>query len=256
MLKDHKDGPMAGKLIIVTGASSGVGYATVRRLVVVEGATVVAVARRRVFRIEALAKQVRAGQLLALTGDMANQAEANAIVREITDRFGQIDGFVHAVNRVLRHTALEVSDQEFDLTLQVNVKSALYTVQAIAPTLRRQQHGSIVIYNPSPKETPDFDAAEVVYTASAHALSALTAGWSRQLTPSGVQAAEISPDLVSSASGEPYPTHDQLLVDALRTMLALSLPQQKSAHSFTASHTSMGNSSRTQRGGLTLTCYL
>ena len=226
------DGALAGRLVIVTGASSGIGYGTTRRLAQTEGARVVAIARRRVFRIEALATQVREqtgeDRIFPLTADMADRAQAEAVIQQVEEQYGRIDGFVHAVNRALKLSAMEVSDHEFDLTMQVNVKSALYGVQAVAPVLRQRGAGGIVIYNPTPRETAEFVASEAVYTASAHALSALSAGWMRQLDGSGVGVREVAPspdaemDTVSSRAGA---AHDALLVAALReTLLAPARP--------------------------------
>lgn len=225
---EHGDAALAGRLVIVTGASSGIGYGTARRLAQVEGARVVAVARRRVFRIEALAAQVREqtgeDRVFPLTTDMADRAQAEAIVRQVEEQFGRIDGFVHAVNRALKLGALDVSDHEFDLTMQVNVKSALYGVQAAAPVLRRQGAGGIVIYNPTPRETAEFVASEAVYTAAAHALAALAAGWTRQLAGSGIGVREVAPspegDGTEVAPGRAGAAHDALLVAALRETLA------------------------------------
>lgn len=222
------DAALAGRLVIVTGASSGIGYGTTRRLAQAEGARVVAVARRRVFRIEALAAQVREQtgeeRIFPLMTDMADRAQAEAVVHQIEEQFGRIDGFVHAVNRALKLGALDVSDHEFDLTMQVNVKSALYGVQAIVPALRRHGTGGIVIYNPTPRETADFVASEAVYTAAAHALSALTAGWMRQLDGSGVGVREVAPspdgDGAETVLSRSPSAHDALLVAALRETLA------------------------------------
>ena len=215
--------------MIITGASSGIGYGAARRLAQVEGARVVAVARRRVFRIEALANQIQEQvgeeRIFPLTTDMADRAQAEAVVRQIEDKFGRIDGFIHAVNRALKLPALDVSDREFDLTMQVNVKSALYGVQAVAPVLRRQGSGGIVIYNPTPRETAEFVASEAVYTAAAHALSALTAGWTRQLEGSGVGVREVTPSpdgSIESAWGRAGTSPDSLLVAALRETLGVS----------------------------------
>ncbi len=220
MQKDHMNKLLEGKLIIVTGASSGVGYATARRLAQTEGATVVAVARRRVFRIEALAGQVGVNQLVAITGDMAAPQEAESIIRQVMERFGRIDGYIHAINRALQLTALDVSDQEFDLTMQVNVKSALYGIQAAAPFLRQQGHGAVVIYNPTPVKTENFVASEAVYSAAAYALSALTQGWTRQLEGHGVRTREVAPSPNPDGGREAPMPHDALLVKALREALA------------------------------------
>jgi len=248
--------PLAGKLVIVTGASSGVGYAVTRRLVQTEGATVVAVARRRVFRIEALAKQVGEDRLVPITADMATPGEAEALVAQIMDRWGRVDAFVHGVNRALRLTALEVSDTEFDLTMQVNVKSALYGVQALAPQLRKQGRGAIVIYNPTPVRTEEFAASEAVYSAAAHALSALTAGWARQMEGFGIPVREVAP--VPGEDPQPLTRllqHDVLVVDALRTAL---LTSALSAGHPSAPPTLSVESTPTvlfSRGGLALTQY-
>ena len=223
------DRSLAGRLVIITGASSGIGYGAARRLAQTEGARVIAVARRRVFRIEALAAQVQEQtgeeRVFPLTTDMADRAQAEAVVRQIEEKFGRIDGFIHAVNRALKLPALDVNDKEFDLTMQVNVKSALYGVQAVAPVLRRLGSGGIVIYNPTPRETADFVASEAVYTAAAHALSALTAGWTRQLAGSGIGIREVAPAPGSgdadAAWGRTGTGHDALLVSALREALSV-----------------------------------
>lgn len=248
--------PLAGKLVIVTGASSGVGYAVTRRLVQTEGAIIVAVARRRVFRIEALAKQVGEDRLVPITADMAAPGQAEALVKQAIDRWGRVDAFVHGVNRALRLTALDVSDTEFDLTMQVNVKSALYGVQAVAPHLRRQERGAVIIYNPTPVRTEEFAASEAVYSAAAHALSALTAGWERQLEGYGIPVREVAPAPdEDTQSVTRQLQHDILVVDALRA--AFQAPALSPTR-LSAAPTLNAQSSPTvlfSRGGLALTQY-
>lgn len=255
MGRTSQEPAMARRLIIVTGASSGVGYATVRKLVLGEGATVVAIGRRRMFRIESLANQVEPGRLTAFTGDMASRDSANALIGKVVERFGHVDAFVHSVNRALKHTALEVSDSEFDLTMQINVKSALYGVQALAPHFRRQRKGVIVVYNPTPVETAAFVAAEAVYTASAHALSALAAGWARQLDPYGVSIYEVAPAPTAEASLALQPAHEQLLVEKLRE--GLFLPEREAGSAAPLTLTAPGPTPRVVReyGGLKLTSF-
>jgi len=257
-----QDDSLAGRLIIVTGASSGIGYGAARRLAQTEGARVIAVARRRVFRIEALATQIQEQvgeeRIFPLTVDMADRAQAEAMVAGIEEKFGRIDGFIHAVNRALKLNALEVSDREFDLTMQVNVKSALYGVQAVAPALRRLGTGGVVIYNPTPRETAGFAASEAVYTAAAHALSALTAGWARQLDGSGVGIREVTPapdgDAGESAWGRTTTTHDALLVAALREALcqAAAPPAKSSLFPFRPAPESRPPQTLRSHGGLVL----
>ena len=248
---------MEGKVVIVTGASSGVGYATVRRLIHSEGATVIAVARRRMFRIEALASQAGKGRLIAITADMADRPQADALMAQVFEKYGRVDAFVHAVNRVLKLSALDVTDQEFDLTMQVNVKSALYGVQALTPHLRRQHGGSIVIYNPTPLETEAFVASEAVYAASANALSALANGWSRQLSSHGIPVVEVAPSPVKEALLATQTPHDQQLVEALReTMFAIQRPTLVTTPDTQAQHASFSAPTViSERGGLRLMTF-
>ena len=198
------------KVVIVTGAATGIGYAVTRRLVVEEGATVIAVGRRQLYHLTALGRQLGDDRLQVQTADMSEQAQAQATVAQALERYGRVDGFIHAVHRALRVNALEVTDAEFDLTMQVNVKSALYVVQALAPSMRRHKSGGIVVYNPVPAKTPRFEPSEAVYAASTQALSALAEGWERQLASCNVSVREIAPSLELD-----HVPHDELLSSAL-----------------------------------------
>lgn len=255
MTKGAQEPPLARRLVVLTGASSGVGYATVRRLILQEGANVVAIGRRRMFRIESLATQVEPGRLTSVTGDMANRDNANLMIAHIIEQFGYVDAFIHSINRALRHTALEVTDSEFDLTMQVNVKSALYGLQAIAPHFRRQRSGIVAVYNPTPLQTPEFVASEAVYSASANALSALTAGWARQLQPYNVVVKEITPAPTTDSMLAAQTPHDELLVEVIRTALFPDAPESGFLSDPPQSVKPVAHEPTviTQRGGLRLT---
>jgi NAD(P)-dependent dehydrogenase (short-subunit alcohol dehydrogenase family) len=196
---------------------------------------------------------------MPITADMAAPGEANAVIRRVVERWGHIDGFVHGINRSLRLTALDVSDTEFDMTMQVNVKSALYGVQAIAPIFRQQGQGAVIIYNPTPVRTETFAASEAVYSASAHALSALTGGWARQLEPIGIAVTEVAPvPDAESQSVARLLQHDVLLLDTLRAaLLAPPVPLNQPAFEThpPSNFTEAPPVVLTTRGGLSLTQF-
>ena len=116
-----------------------------------------------------------------------------------------------------------------------------------------------MVYNPTPEQTPAFAASEAVYAAAAHALSALTDGWRRQLAPHGIRVHEVAPAPAGESALIEESSHDELVMTALRETLA-ALPR--------ASSRAASSSARlvprqlplrpivlSQRGGLSLTQF-
>jgi NAD(P)-dependent dehydrogenase (short-subunit alcohol dehydrogenase family) len=134
-------GGLAGKVALVTGASRGLGRHTVRALVA-EGASVCAVGRDE----EAL------GQTVALSGPSASAVVADVryardverAVNAVVHRFGGLDLLVNAAG-VLRHgTLVQMSEQEWDLLFDTNVKGCFLTTKYAVPALRARGGGAIV----------------------------------------------------------------------------------------------------------------
>ena len=126
---------LAGTAALITGASSGIGAATARRLAA-EGASVALVARRR-DRLEALAAEIgqAGGTALVVEADITDRAQAEAAVQQAVERFGRLDILVNNAGLMLLGPVVGAEAEEWDRMIAINVQGLLYTTRAALPHL-------------------------------------------------------------------------------------------------------------------------
>jgi NADP-dependent 3-hydroxy acid dehydrogenase YdfG len=126
---------LTGTVALVTGASSGIGAATARRLAK-HGASVALVARR-LDRLEALAAEIdnAGGAALVVEADITDRAQAEGAVQQTVDRFGRLDTLVNNAGLMLLGPVVGADAQEWDRMIAVNVQGLLYTTRAALPHL-------------------------------------------------------------------------------------------------------------------------
>ena len=126
---------LTGTAAIVTGASSGIGAATARRLAEL-GASVAPVARR-VDRLEALAAEIdkAGGTALVVEADITDRTQAEAAVQHTLERFGRLDTLVNNAGLMLLGPVLGADADEWDRMIAVNVQGLLHTTRAALPHL-------------------------------------------------------------------------------------------------------------------------
>ncbi len=159
------------KVIVVTGASSGIG-ATLAREVGQMGASVVVAARREA-ELQAVAKESGANAL-AIVADVTRREEVKRIVAQSLARFGRIDVWVNNAGRGLSRSVEQLTDEDLDEMMLVNVKSALYGIQAVLPHMKERKRGHIINVSSMLGRIP-FASVRSAYSASKHALMSLTA---------------------------------------------------------------------------------
>jgi NADP-dependent 3-hydroxy acid dehydrogenase YdfG len=112
---------LTGTAALITGASSGIGAATARRLAE-HGAAVALVARRR-DRLEALAAEIdqAGGTALAVDADLTDRTQAEAAVQQTVERFGRLDTLVNNAGLMLLGPVVGVDAQEWDRMIAINI---------------------------------------------------------------------------------------------------------------------------------------
>jgi NADP-dependent 3-hydroxy acid dehydrogenase YdfG len=136
------DSSLTSTVAIVTGASSGIGEATARRLAG-HGASVALVARRR-DRLEALAAEIEeaGGTALVVEADITDRTQAEAAVQQVVDRFGHLDILVNNAGVMLLGPVVGAEVEEWERMIAVNVQGLLYTTRAAMPHLLAAAEGA------------------------------------------------------------------------------------------------------------------
>ena len=169
-------GPLENTVALVTGASSGIGAATARRLAE-DGAAVALVARRRDL-LEELAAAIRAagGHALVRPADVSDEAQAVGAVDDVVSRLGRLDTVVNNAGVMLLGTVGESPTEEWRRMVALNVLGSLYVTHAAVPHLVRAAADSAR------------GTADLVYISSTAGRVARPGGGVYSLTKSGIGA--------------------------------------------------------------------
>ncbi|HXB50456.1 MAG TPA: SDR family oxidoreductase [Streptosporangiaceae bacterium] len=195
---------LSGKVVIVTGASSGIGAATAR-LLNDAGASPV-LAARRADRITELGRALDGA--LAVRTDVTDLADISRLVDLTLDRHGRIDGLVNNAGVAL-HQPLDVLDlDEFASVLDINVISVVAMTQAVLPAMRAQGSGRIV--NISSGTTRMVMPGVGAYAATKAAVNMLTAVARQELASDGIAVSLVLPFITATefAGGRFLPGRD------------------------------------------------
>ena len=183
-------------VVIVTGASSGIGRATALRLAR-QGSFLVLAARRQA-ELEALAQEIRAlgTDALALPTDVTDQSQVQALVQAALQRWGRIDGLVSNAGQYVRTPIREMSIASLERSMAVNFYAGVYAVQAVLPTMLAQRKGTIVLVNSGDARTPI--PPDTPYVAAKCALSGFGDILRQELRGSGVEVTMIYPGRIDT----------------------------------------------------------
>ena len=185
-----------GKVVVITGASSGLGEATARMLSA-QGAVVV-LGARRVDRIEALAKELSdaGGKALALQTDVTRAADVQRLVDAAVEKFGRIDVLVNNAGLMPSSPLERLKIADWDRMIDVNIKGVLYGIAAALPHMKAQKGGHIV--NVSSVAGHRVRAGTAVYSATKHAVRVLTEGLRQEVKPYDIRTTIVSPGAVAT----------------------------------------------------------
>ncbi|HXM81244.1 MAG TPA: SDR family oxidoreductase [Burkholderiales bacterium] len=182
--------PLAGKAVLVTGASAGIGRATAIALARA-GAKVIATGRRPA-ELDALRKQYSQHSIETIAGDL-NDAH---FVDELANAGRDADIFVNNAGILKYAPLLDMSDADCEAMFRTNVLSAFRVTKAMAKSMVERRRGHIIVMS-------SIAAREVyqlggIYCGTKHALSAITRGLRLELQGHGIKVTEIAPGMVDT----------------------------------------------------------
>jgi len=191
--------PINEAVVVITGASSGIGAALAEELT--RRGTIVVIVARRQDALDAVASNC-SGRAHVIAADMTNRAEVRRVVEETLARFGQIDVWINNVGQGISKMPSELTDDDIDEMMRVNVKSAMYGMQEVLPHFQSRNAGQVINVSSLLGRVP-FAVFRSAYCGAKHFLNALTATFRAEIQQShpGIQVSLVSPGVVRTAFG-------------------------------------------------------
>ena len=184
---------LAGKVIIVTGASSGIGAAAVRLLS--ERGCKLTLAARSLDRMQAIAEQLST-ETLVVGADMTVPGDIEAMVERTLERFGRIDAMFANAGIFIPGEFADGDMDAYSTLLKINVDAVLRCAQAVIPQMKAQGSGDILVTS---SISGHIDIHwEPVYSASKHAVETFVNTLRRQLAPFGIRVGSLAPGRVAN----------------------------------------------------------
>ncbi len=187
---------IAGKVVVITGASSGLGEATARHLAGL-GAKVV-LGARRAGHLERLVAEIRAagGEAIATTTDVTDRDQVETLVARAIDQYGRIDVMVNNAGYMALAPMARLKVEEWDRMIDINIKGVLNGVAAALPRMQAQGSGHIINVA-SVAGTKVFSPIGAVYSATKFAVRAISEGLRAEIG-ARIRTTVISPGAVAS----------------------------------------------------------
>ncbi|XVQ07229.1 SDR family oxidoreductase [Spirillospora sp. CA-255316] len=185
-----------GAVVLVTGASSGIGAATARAASLA-GARVVLAARREE-RIRRLADEL--GEAVSVRCDVTDSVQVEAAVRTATDAFGRIDVLVNNAGQGLHAPIDKIDPEDFRAIVDLNLVAPLVTMRAVIPVMREQSAGSII--NVSSGITLSVIPGSGAYAGSKAGLNMLSAVARAELASAGIAVSTMYPFITATEFSE------------------------------------------------------
>jgi NADP-dependent 3-hydroxy acid dehydrogenase YdfG len=186
-------------VIVITGASSGIGAAT-GELLARQGHQVVLVARRRP-QLEEIASRCH-GRATVNTADVSDRAQVHRVVEETVQALGRIDVWINNAGQGITRNPSELTDDDLDAIMRANVYSALYGMQEVLPHFKARSDGQVINISSLLGRVP-FATIRSAYSGAKHFLNALTAMMRAevQATHPNIQFSLVSPGIVRTDFG-------------------------------------------------------
>jgi short-subunit dehydrogenase len=187
------------KVVVVTGASAGIGAELAKQLAA-RGAMVVLAARRKE-ELDAVAKGI-GERAFAVTTDVTKRSDVEELARAAVERYGRIDVWVNNAGRGISRSVADLTDEDLDAMWTVNMKSVVYGIQAVLPHFKSRNAGQIINVSSGLSRAP-LAPVRAAYGAVKSAVNMLTASLRVELkvTHPGIHVTLLLPGVVATDFG-------------------------------------------------------
>jgi 3-oxoacyl-[acyl-carrier protein] reductase len=188
---------LGGRVALVTGGSRGIG-AAVATAVAEAGAAVAVNYRERADEANKVVAAITAkgGRAMAVAADVSQAAAVKAMIEQITKDLGPIDILVNNAGIAIVRGIDELTEDDFDRTITINLKSAFLCTQAVVPAMRARKWGRIV--NITSGAARGAGAIGPHYNASKAGMEGLTRGYAARLVKDGITVNSVAPSLIET----------------------------------------------------------
>lgn len=206
---------LAGRRVLVTGGSSGIGEA-VARLLAKHGMQVAVHYNTSADAAEAIAEDIRkaGGNALTVGADIRDATVAAGVVADAADRLGGLDMLINNAGSLVGRIPLaDITDEALDTLLDTNIRSVVACSRAAIPHLRQSDAGSIV-NTTSVAARNGGGPGSVVYAATKGFVSTMTRGLAKELAPDRIRVNAVAPGVIQTPLHDRFTTQEQLAVIA------------------------------------------
>jgi NADP-dependent 3-hydroxy acid dehydrogenase YdfG len=183
-----------GKVVVITGGSSGLGEASAR-LLAAQGAKVV-IGARRLDRLQALARELGLRKDAAVATDVTDRSQVQRLVDRARDMHGRVDVMINNAGLMPQSLLESLRVDDWDRMIDVNIKGVLYGIAAVLPLMIAQKSGHII--NVSSVAGHKVRAGGTVYSATKHAVRVISEGLRQEVKPHNIRSTIISPGAVDT----------------------------------------------------------
>ena len=218
---------ITGKVVVITGASSGLGEATAR-LLSAQGAILV-LGARRLDRLQALADELTAKgvQALAVQTDVTRVDQVQQLVNTAVTHFGRIDVLLNNAGLMPSSPLERLKPDDWDRMIDVNIKGVLYGIAAALPHMQCQKSGHVI--NVASVAGHKVRAGGAVYAATKHAVRVISEGLRQEVKPFNIRTTIISPGAVSTELVDSLTEPD--IAAGIRAFYEIAIPADAFARS-------------------------
>ena len=202
---------LAGKVVFITGASTGIGAAAARAFAR-HGSKLVIHYNASKDAAEAVARECRelGGQAALVGGDVMEPANVKRIAAEACDAYGRVDVLINNAGGLIGRTRVEDYTEAYvNQVLALNVTQVVLFMHEVVPVMRRQKKGNVINVT-SIAARHGGGAGAIIYAGAKGFISTATRGWAKELVGDGIRVNAVSPGVITTPFHDRYSTAEQL----------------------------------------------